>query len=81
MEKAVDGPGESKSDLEIFAELARRFGFGDAFDVPMKDLISNVLEPTGITYDELVEKKAVDVVGKDYIPYKDGVFFTASKKA
>ncbi|MFR1640503.1 MAG: molybdopterin dinucleotide binding domain-containing protein, partial [Eggerthellaceae bacterium] len=26
-------------------------------------------------------KKAVDVVGKDYIPYKDGVFFTASKKA
>lgn len=81
MEKAVDGPGESKSDLEIFAELARRFGFGDAFDVPMKDLISNVLEPTGVTYDELVEKKAVDVVGKDYIPYKDGVFFTASKKA
>ena len=40
-----------------------------------------MLEPTGITYDELVEKKAVDVVGKDYIPYKDGVFFTASKKA
>ena len=81
MEKAVDGPGESKSDLEIFAELARRFGFGDAFDVPMKDLIAGVLEPTGVTYDELVEKKAVDVVGKDYIPYKDGVFFTASKKA
>lgn len=80
-EKAVDGPGESKSDLEIFTELAKRFGFGDAFDVPMQTLIENVLEPTGITYDELVEKKAIDVVGPDYIPYKDGQFLTKSGKA
>lgn len=80
-EKAVDGPGESKSDFEIFAELAGRFGFGDAFGKPMEEMIANVLEPTGVSYDELVEKKAVDVVGKDYIPYKDGVFLTKSKKA
>lgn len=80
-EKAVEGPGESKSDFEIFAELAGRFGFGDAFNVPMKEMITNVIEPAGITYDELVEKKAIDVVGKDYIPYKDGVFFTKSQKA
>lgn len=80
-EKAVEGPGESKSDFDIFAELAGRFGFGEAFNVPMKDMITNVIEPAGITYDELVEKKAIDVVGKDYIPYKDGVFFTKSQKA
>ncbi len=81
VEKAVDGPGECKSDLEIFTELAKRYGFGDAFDVPMDTLISNVLEPTGVTLEELKEKKAVDVVGPDYIPYKDGEFLTASKKA
>lgn len=80
-EKAVDGPGEVKSDFDIFAELAGRFGFGDAFGKPMSEMIANVLEPTGITYDELVEKKAIDVVGEDYIPYKDGVFLTKSKKA
>lgn len=45
MEKAVDAPGEAKSDLEIFTELARRYDFGDAFDVPMETLISNVIEP------------------------------------
>lgn len=81
VEKAVDGPGECKSDLEIFTELARRYGFGDAFDVPMDTLISNVIEPTGITFEELKEKKAIDVVGPDYIPYKDGEFLTPSKKA
>lgn len=81
MEKAVDAPGEAKSDLEIFTELARRYDFGDAFDVPMETLISNVIEPAGITYEELKEKKAIDVVGPDYIPYKDGKFLTPSEKA
>jgi anaerobic selenocysteine-containing dehydrogenase len=80
-EKAVEGPGESKSDLEIFTELAKRFGFGDAFDRPMEELISNVLEPTGVTYEELKEKKAIDVVGHDYVPYEGGIFLTPSKKA
>ena len=31
---------------EIFTELARRYDFGDAFDVPsMETLIGNVIEP------------------------------------
>ena len=80
-EKAVEGPGESKSDFDIFAELAHRFGFGDAFEVPMEEMIQNVIEPAGITYEELKEKKAINVVGENYIPYKDGVFLTKSKKA
>ena len=80
-EKAVDGPGQSKSDFAIFAELAGRFGFGDAFGKPMEEMIRNVLAPTGVTYEELAEQKAIDVVGYDYIPYKDGVFLTKSKKA
>lgn len=80
-EKAVNGPGEVKSDFEIFAELANRFGFGDAFSKPMSEMIQKVVEPAGLTYDQLVEEKAIDVVGQDYIPYKDGVFLTASQKA
>ena len=80
-EKAVDGPGESKSDFEIFSELATRFGFGDAFSKPMDEMISNVLEPTGVTLDELKEKHAVCVVDDNYIPFKDGEFKTKSKKA
>ncbi|WP_449315214.1 molybdopterin-containing oxidoreductase family protein [Rubneribacter sp.] len=80
-EKAVEGPGEVKSDFDIFAELAGRFGFGEAFGKPMSEMIDNVVKPAGLSYDELAEKKAVDVVGADYIPYKDGVFLTKSKKA
>lgn len=80
-EKAVDGPGEVKSDFDIFAELANRFGFGDAFSKPMSEMIQKVVEPAGLTYDQLVEEKAIDVVGQDYIPYKDGIFLTASQKA
>ncbi len=80
-EKAVDGPGEVKSDFDIFAELANRFGFGDAFSRPMNEMIRKVIEPAGLTYDQLAQEKAIDVVGQDYIPYKDGIFLTASQKA
>lgn len=80
-EKAVDGPGEAKSDLQIFGELAKRFGFGEAFDKPMDELISNVLEPTGVTLEQLKEEKAIDVVGENFIPYEGGEFLTASQKA
>ncbi len=80
-EKAVDGPGEVKSDFEIFAELADRFGFGDAFSRPMEEMIQKVIEPAGITYDQLVQDKAIDVVGQDYIPYEGGIFLTDSQKA
>ncbi len=68
--------GEAKSDLEIFTELARRYDFGDAFDVPMETLIGNVIEPAGITYEELKEKEAIDVVGPTTFPTR-----TASSSA
>lgn len=81
MEKAIDPPGEAHDDLWIFTELAKRLGFGEAFDKPVEELIANVLEPTGITYAELAEKKCINPMPQPWIPFKDGVFKTATKKA
>ena len=45
--------------------------------------IKRVLEPTGVTYDELVEKKGVNMWERNegWIAYKDGQFFTSTGKA
>ena len=46
--------GESRSDLEIIFELAQRLGFGDSFFHGSIDAAWNhVIEPLGITVDEL----------------------------
>lgn len=80
-EKAIDPPGEAKSDLQIFAELAERFGLAEYFNEDPRVYIERVLEPSGVSYEELAEKKAIDVVGYEYIPYKDGEFKTPTTKA
>lgn len=79
-EKAVEGPGESKSDLDIFRGVAERLGFGDKLP-DAQTCIKNVLEGTGIDYEELKEKKAINAAPDDFIPFEDGVFYTASGKA
>ena len=82
-EAGVTPPGEAKPDLEIFNELATRFGFGDKFPNDPPTLIAKVIEPLGITYDELKEKKAINTweMAPDWIAYKDGVFPTSTTKA
>lgn len=80
MEKAVDPPGEAKSDLEIFTMLAKRFGFGEAFDKTPEQLIEVCLKGTGITLEQL-KKGPVLGVPAPYIPYAGGIFRTPTKKA
>lgn len=80
MEKAVDPPGEAKSDLWIFTELAKRLGFGEAFDKPIEEHIKACLEGTGITLDQ-IKKGPVKPVPTPYIPFKDGKFRTPTGKA
>ncbi len=80
MEKAVDPPGEAKSDLEIFTMLAKRFGFGEAFDKSPEELIEVCLKGTGITLEQL-KKGPVLGMAEPYIPFKDGIFKTPTKKA
>ncbi len=81
MEKAVDPPGEAHDDLWIFTQLAKRLGFGDAFDKPVAEHIKAVLEPTGITYEELLEKKCINPLPEVYIPFENGIFKTPTQKA
>jgi len=80
MEKAVDPVGQAKPDLWIFTELAKRFGFGEEFDKTPEELIERCLEGTGITIEQL-KKGPVTPIPFPYIPYKDGIFKTPTKKA
>jgi len=80
MEKAVEPPGEAKSDLEIFTMVAKKLGFGEAFDKSPEELIEVCLKDSGITLEQL---KKGPVLGRPdpYIPFKDGIFKTPTKKA
>ena len=82
-EALVTPPGEAKSDLEAFALVAERFGFADKFNQPMSTYIERVLEGSGVTLDELKEKKAVNAfdLNPEYLAYKDGVFPTTTGRA
>lgn len=77
MEQAVEPLYESRSDHWILTELAKRLDFGEDFDKPVDDLIRNVLEPTGVTLEEL-EKGPVNVLPTPWIPFEDKEFATPS---
>ena len=82
-EAGVTPPGECKTDLEITREVAKRFGLDQYFNEDPSVYIGRVLEPAGITYEELAEKKGINAwdLNPDYIAYKDGEFLTPTKKA
>ena len=82
-EAGVTPPGEAKTDLEITAEVAKRFGFEQYFNEDPSVYISRVLEGSGVTYEELVEKKGVNAwdLVPGWIAYKDGNFDTSTGKA
>ncbi len=82
-EAGVTPPGEAKTDLEITAEVAKRFGFEKYFNEDPSVYISRVLEGSGVTYEELVEKKGVNAwdLVPGWIAYKDGNFDTSTGKA
>ena len=80
MEKAVDPPGEAKSDLEIFTMLAKRLGFGEHFDKTPEELIERCLDGTGITLEQ-IKQGPVKAMPYPNIPFRDGIFKTPTKKA
>ncbi|MEX3238712.1 molybdopterin-dependent oxidoreductase [Serratia quinivorans] len=80
MEKAVEPVGEAKADYWIFARLAERFGFGEVFNQPIEHYIENCLAGTGITIEQL-RQGPVKPVPVPWIPFKDGIFRTPTKKA
>ncbi|WP_159566475.1 molybdopterin-containing oxidoreductase family protein [Budvicia diplopodorum] len=80
MEKAVEPQGEAKPDYWIFARLAERFGFGEVFNQPIEHYIDACLKGTGITRERL-SKGPIKPVEFPWIPFKDGIFRTPTKKA
>ncbi|MDR2503631.1 MAG: molybdopterin-dependent oxidoreductase [Deltaproteobacteria bacterium] len=80
MEEAVPPPGEARPNRWIFAQLAKRFGFGEVFDKHVEHFINTCLDGTGITLEQL-RKSPVKPVPYPWIPFKDGVFRTSTKKA
>lgn len=82
-EKAVEPPGEAKSDLDIVKLLANKFGFGDAFKETPEQYIDKILQPLGMTYASLKASGPVNPLEAQYplTPYKDGKFDTETGKA
>lgn len=77
MEQAIEPLFESRSDHWILTELAKRLGFGEAFDRPVDELFRNVLEPIGIDLED-VKKGPVNVLPTPWIPFEKKDFTTPS---
>jgi anaerobic selenocysteine-containing dehydrogenase len=77
MQQAIEPLFESRSDRWILTELAGRLGFGDDFDKPDDDLLRHVLEPTGVSLEQL-EEGPVNPMPDPWIPFADKKFDTPS---
>lgn len=79
-DEAIKPEGEAKPDYWIIAQLAKRLGVGEAFDVTPEQMAERVLAPSGIKFDD-VKKGPVSPVKAPWIPFAGGVFYTPTKKA
>lgn len=80
--KLVCPPGEAKSDLWIWTELANRLGFGKEFSYTREEWLEMALLPLkdkGITFQTIKEQGYVKLPVEE-IPWKDWVFQTPSGK-
>jgi anaerobic selenocysteine-containing dehydrogenase len=80
--KLVEAPGEAKSDLWIWMELAKRLGFGEDFHFPREQWLKmtlHSLEKKGFTLEKLKEQHTLDLPVK-MIPWEDRKFDTPSGK-
>lgn len=78
----VPAPGEAKSDLWIWTELANRLGFGDDFNFTIDEFLKmglGDLEKKGITLERIKREKHVALPVQD-VPWHDKKFQTPSGK-
>jgi anaerobic selenocysteine-containing dehydrogenase len=86
----VAAPGEARSNVDVFRELARRMGFEDpCFKDSEDDMIRALLSPVhpfleGITLERLEREHSVrlnvSAEGTPFLPFAEGKFGTASGK-
>ncbi|MDQ0201012.1 molybdopterin-dependent oxidoreductase [Neobacillus ginsengisoli] len=80
--KLVSPPGETKSDLWIWTQLAARLGFGEDFHFAREQWLKMYLKPLevkGLTLEKLKERHTLELPVA-YIPWQDRKFMTASGK-
>jgi anaerobic selenocysteine-containing dehydrogenase len=80
--KLVSAPGEAKSDLWIWTQLAQRLGFGEEFQFTRKQLLEKSLQSLakkGMTLDDLKERHTLELPLKP-VPWTDYQFKTESGK-
>lgn len=80
--KLVSAPGEAKSDLWIWTQLAERLGFGEDFQFSRDEWLEMALQSLsakGITLDKLKENHNVELPVKR-VPWDDFQFKTPSGK-
>jgi anaerobic selenocysteine-containing dehydrogenase len=87
---AVPAPGETRSNVEVFRELAQRMGFDDpCFNDSEDDMIRTLLSSghpflEGITLERLERERSVrlniSAEGTPYLPFAEGKFGTPSGK-
>lgn len=80
LDKAIDPPGEAHSDAWIVGKLSTRFGLGDKLDKTEEELCNNVLKTWGITVKELRINGPYRPFPTPWVPWKDGIFKTATKR-
>ncbi|MHC0039363.1 molybdopterin-dependent oxidoreductase [Pseudoneobacillus sp. C159] len=80
--KLVEAPGEAKSDLWIWTELAKRLGFGSEFDYTTQQWLELGLQPLrkqGITLEKLRQEGFAELA-VEKIPWEHRQFKTESGK-
>ncbi|PRS03893.1 oxidoreductase [Bacillus atrophaeus] len=80
--KLVEPQGEAKSDRWIWAELAKRLGFGELFEYSTEEFLQmglSSLKKEGVTLERLKEKGHLPLPVKE-VPWDDYKFLTPSGK-
>lgn len=80
--KAIEPLYESWSEWKLFTELAKKLGIGNMFPWQSEEeLVAFELEPTGLTFEHLLNEKPEGLFFKEKIyGMKEGGFPTASRK-
>ncbi len=79
---AIEPLYESWSEWKLFTELAKKVGVGDAFSWSSEEeLVAFELEPTGLTFEQLLNQKPEGIFFKEKIyGMQEGGFPTSSRK-
>ena len=77
--KLVDPPGECWSDMQVVNELAKRLGLKQYFWDTEREALDLILQPSGLSFEELKEKRLLRGE-KEYRRYEKNGFRTPSGK-